>query len=73
MSRSNKSQSTKKAQISNEDTPKKKYWIGYDVEPVRVSRQSKYSKGMQVFKTVIEVEEADYKYNSWDLDQPETH
>lgn len=52
---------------------KEKYWVGYDVERIRLTRQSKYSKDMPVFISVIEVEESDYKYNSWDLDEPETH
>jgi len=58
---------------TNEDKPKKKHWVGYDVKPIPLQRQSKYSKDMYTIPLpVAEAEDADYKYNRWDMEPVET-
>ena len=43
----------------NESIPKK-WWIGYDTQPLKITRQSKYSPDLLTIPTVLaEVEDGD--------------
>jgi len=52
-----------------DEVGKKQYWVGYDVQPVTLQRQSKYSTEW-MYKDSADCYEdlGDYKYSRYDMD-----